>query len=107
MTPYQKGQAESLSVVKRHLEALSESKKADLRTLIADYRSFRKAVETFLSEQFSAVCNQKCFRSRVSACCSRDGIVTFFADHVINALESDVTALERLDAALYKPHKWG
>jgi len=105
VTPYQKEQAESLSVVMRHLAALSESKKADLHTLIADYRSFRKAVETFLSEQFSAVCNQKCFRSRVSACCSRDGIVTFFADHVINALESDVTALERLNAALYKPHK--
>jgi len=105
VTPYQKEQAESLAVVMRHLTALSGAGKTSLRSLIADYLTFRKSVETFLSEQFTAVCNQKCFRSRVSACCSRDGIVTFFADHVINALESGVTALERLDAALYSPHQ--
>jgi len=105
VTPYQKDQAESLAVVMRYLTALSGAEKTYLRSLVADYLSFRKSVETFLSEQFSAVCNQKCFQSRVSACCSRDGIITFFADHVVNALESDATALERLTAALYRPHK--
>jgi len=105
VTPYQKEQDETLSVVMRHLKAVSGEEKAYLRTLCVDYLSFRKSVEAFLFKHFSAVCLQKCFQSRVSACCSRDGIITFFADVVINALESDTAALERLQTALHRPHK--
>ncbi|MBP1738182.1 MAG: hypothetical protein H6Q48_475 [Deltaproteobacteria bacterium] len=34
------------------------------------------------------MCTQACFTTRQSACCNRDGIATFFADVVINALLS-------------------
>jgi hypothetical protein len=105
VTPYQKEQAESLAVVMQYLKRLSGVENTDLHALIADYLSFRKAVGTFFSEQFSVVCNRKCFQNRMSACCSRDGIITFFADVVINALESDTAAIERLSAALHRPHR--
>jgi hypothetical protein len=41
-------------------------------------------------QHFSAVCTRKCFTNQSSACCNKEGIVTFFADVVINVfLSSD------------------
>ena len=73
-------------MVCRHLATLSRSEIQQLETQIGDYVSFRDEVQTFLSENFSKICDQKCYRSRLSACCYREGIITFFADAVINAL---------------------
>ncbi len=105
MTPYQKEQIESLEIVVRHLASLSEAEKEGLRNLIADYLCFRDAVNRFLFRHFNAVCSASCFQSRMSACCSRDGIITFFADMAVNALVSTPAELERLEVALRRPHE--
>jgi hypothetical protein len=34
------------------------------------------------------VCNRTCYENSKSACCSKEGIITFFADMVVNVLES-------------------
>jgi len=102
VTPYQKEQAEGLTTVKKHLESLSETEKKKLKGLVADYLTYRKKVGTFLSDHFKQVCTRKCFMSRLSACCSRDGIITFFADMVINTLISDNVQLSSLAAVKRK-----
>ena len=107
MTPYQKEQIEGLEVVHRHLAGLSGAEKEGLRNLISDYLSYRRRVGKFLAEQFKTVCSAKCFQNRMSACCSRDGIITFFADLAVNALVSDKTDLVRLEAVLRSPHEGG
>ena len=85
MIPYQKEQFETLALVRRHLATLSQTERNRLTGETADYLRFRDAVHTFLSKYFSEVCTQKCFQSRRSACCSKDGIITFFADWVNGA----------------------
>lgn len=105
MTPYQKEQIESLEVVRKHLCGLSEAEIGQLRSLIADYLSYRERVGSFLSEHFESLCSVKCFQSRMSACCSRDGIITFFADVVVNALVSIEADLARIETVLRRPHE--
>ncbi len=48
------------------------------------------------------MCTEKCFTSQTNACCGRDGIATFFADVVINAL---LSTAEEVDALLRKLSK--
>jgi hypothetical protein len=69
---------------------------ADVRT----YLAFRDKVAAFQSLHFGALCTAACFQSRLSACCTRDGILTFFADHVVNALVSEPRELDELLDAL-------
>lgn len=102
MNDYQKEQAESLVIVRKHLSSLNSGEKETLLGLASEYFSFRKDVDSFLVEFFGDVCNSKCYQSHLSACCGRDGIITFFADMVINALVSSEQDLDRLDAAVLK-----
>jgi hypothetical protein len=96
MSEYQFEQLETLSRVRLHLKTLSRGEKEKLRVLIADYLEFRRQVDRFLSVYFGGVCDRTCYQSRLSACCSREGIVTFFADVVINLLMSDETDIGAL-----------
>lgn len=66
----------------------------------ADYMQFRRSVDQFLDRYFNTICSDLCFRSRTSACCSKDGIITFFADAVINALHATDEHLGRLMTVL-------
>jgi hypothetical protein len=61
-------------------------------------------VDAFLNENFSKLCTQKCYQSELSACCSRDGIITFFGDVVVNTLVSSNDEIEALKAAIQKPN---
>lgn len=88
MSEYQIEQLETLSQVRLHLKSLPPSEKEHLLHLAGDYLDFRARVDGFLSTHFARVCDRSCYRSRLSACCSREGIVTFFADVVINLLVS-------------------
>ncbi|QTA92453.1 hypothetical protein [Desulfonema magnum] len=101
---YQKEQLETLVEVSRHLETISLSEKQQLKAMTADYLSFRKDVESFQSEYFGEICTQKCYESKLSACCSREGIITFFADVVINVLLSEKQEIEALMTVLQKPN---
>lgn len=104
MNSYQKEQAESLAMVERYLETLSAAQRKALELQISDYLLFRDEVHTFLSEHFSDLCTEKCYRNNLSACCSREGIITFFGDMVINALVSHSQEIKALMAVLQKPN---
>ncbi len=64
------------------------------------YYQFRRRVQRYLSDFFGDVCRQNCYQSNLSACCSREGIITFFADVVLNALVSTEDGLDRLKTVL-------
>ncbi len=100
MNSYQKEQSDTLSMVHQRLVSLSSSERHELEGTIADYLSFRNDVDFFLSENFGNVCTQKCYKNRLSACCSREGIITFFADVVVNALASQKWEIESMLTAL-------
>jgi hypothetical protein len=100
MNDYQKEQAESLTIVRKHLSSLNINQKETLFEMASEYFLFRKEVDSFLYYYFGNICNLKCYQNRLSACCGRDGIITFFADMVINALVSSEQDLDQLDAAV-------
>jgi len=100
MSDYQFEQLEALSQVRLHLKALSRSEQEKLRVLIVDYLEFRHRVDRYLETYFGTVCDRTCYQSRLSACCSREGIITFFADVVINLLMSDETEIDALAKVL-------
>lgn len=91
-------------MVHRHLEAISKKERETLLSRISDYFRFRDAVDAFLGEHFDNICTEKCFQSKVSACCSREGIITFFADVVINVLVSSASEIQALLKVLQKPN---
>ncbi len=103
MNEYQTEQNQALTMIRRHLEAMDKVRIKALKDEIAAYVVFREQVAEFLNQHFAAVCTEKCYQSRLSACCSRDGIITFFADMVINALNSTRDDLDRLEQAIKNP----
>ncbi|MCG6908759.1 MAG: hypothetical protein LJE94_01390 [Deltaproteobacteria bacterium] len=102
---YQQEQLEALALVRSHLDGLDAASLAGLEAQCADYLSFRKEVDRFLETYFSGICTEACYRSGMSACCTREGIITFFADVVVNALASPREAVETMHARLVQPHR--
>lgn len=105
MNDYQKEQTQAFSVVRKHLDSLPSSEREKLKEMTNDYLSFREETEAFLSEHFAALCTRECYQSRLSACCSQEGIITFFADTVINALFSRDHEIDRLLTVLGQENK--
>ena len=99
---YQVEQIEALSCVRLHLTSLPRGEKEKLCALAADYLAFRRRVDDFQDRYFGSICDRACYQSHLSACCSREGIVTFFADVVINLLVSEESEIEALVKALQK-----
>ena len=105
MTPYQTEQRQTLQMVRRYLAQISEAERETLKERLTGYLMFRDAVDAFQENYFCDICNHKCYQSKLSACCSRDGIIIFFADVIINALMAGPAALERLQDVLTHPHE--
>lgn len=103
MNSYNAEQLKALRIIRRHLDTLSEEDRARLRLLISDYLAFRTEIEKFLQRHFTEVCTENCYRSRLSACCTHEGIVAFFADVAINALASSPSELDAIEAVLGNP----
>ena len=98
LSEYNREQLDTLLMVRRCLAVLPASQKRMLQAKIADYLAFRSDVDAFLQAHFAELCSRTCYTSRRSACCSREGIITFFADVVINCLQStdqDLDALQQ------------
>ncbi len=104
MNDYQEEQLSSLKAVLAHLKTLSGAERRRLYGGLADYRDFRRRTERFLSERFGHVCRRKCYDNHSSICCSKDGIITFFADVVVNALLSNAEEIQALIRVLEAPH---
>lgn len=102
MSDYQFEQLEALSLVRMHLKTLPRGERDKLRLMVADYLEFRRRVDSFFETYFGSVCDRACYQSRLSACCSREGIITFFADVVINQLFSEDAEIDELAGALRK-----
>jgi hypothetical protein len=102
MSSYQKEQLETLNMVYGHLETIPKKEKQRLLLQISDYLMFRNTVDAFFGEHFERICTRKCYQSNLSACCSRDGVITFFADVVVNVLVSEETEIKALAIALNK-----
>jgi hypothetical protein len=100
MNSYNQEQYDTLDMVRRYVDGLAKEEKTELVASLDDYLRFRHSVDDFLQTHFGSVCHQACYQSRLSACCSREGIVTFFADGVINVLLSTPQEIDRLAAAL-------
>jgi hypothetical protein len=104
MNDYQKEQLDALETVRSRLEAMGEAGRIELREMTSDYLNFRGRTDRFLDHYFSGICCESCYRSRLSACCSKDGIITFFADVVMNVLFSPAPVLDRIAGRLSRPN---
>ncbi len=100
MNDYQQEQLRSLAVVRQGLRQVNDAARRQLRHAVGDYLRFRQTVDGCLDRYFSEICTLTCYQSRTSACCSKDGIIVFFADMVVNALQSTPAQLDRMEAAL-------
>ena len=100
MNSYQTEQLETLVTIRRYMGALSKAERDSLRAQIRDYLGYRDCLGAFFVEHFRDICTQQCFLSRRSACCSKDSIITFFADVLVNVLISPPEALDRLEGRL-------
>jgi hypothetical protein len=105
MSPYQQEQIDALQMVLEHLQSLPEKDQQALADLMTEYLVFRQNVDEFLLENLSDVCTLKCYKNRLSACCSKEGIITFFADVVINALISSEEEIQSLSRVLEETNK--
>ncbi|MFW6284442.1 MAG: hypothetical protein ACOC1H_03540 [Desulfosalsimonas sp.] len=100
MNDYQTEQREALQIVRRHLHQIQL---ADLQEQINAYLEFRRKTARFYNASIEPVCEKKCFATGISGCCTKDGIIVFFADVVINALQSTTRQLDRLERAIDSP----
>lgn len=105
MNAYQKEQIDALNMVWRYFDSQGASRLAELRAAITGYLAFRQRVAAFLETHFKTICTKKCYQSRQSACCSKDGIITFFADVAINALISSQPEMKLLSDAIAHPYQ--
>jgi hypothetical protein len=101
MNPNELEQIDANRILTNALRGLSEAQHDYLKRSISDYLKFRQTVAAFLTRHFQQMCTQKCFQSRLSACCTRDGIVIFWADLVVNALISSAKQLSQLQRMLH------
>jgi hypothetical protein len=102
MNEYQQEQLDALKMVRHGLRRLGDARRADLIEKVRDYMQFRQSVDDFLNRYFNKVCTRTCYRSRISACCARDSIITFFADTVVNALQATPAQLDRMETMLLR-----
>lgn len=100
MNHYNREQFETLAAVTGYLETAPAAEKGKLRESIRPYLDFRRRLEAFLERHFGAACSAQCYANARSACCSREGIITFFADVTVNALVSERVQLDLLMRAL-------
>jgi len=105
MSVYNREQAEALQIVRSGLRQFPAARLTALRAAIGDYLAYRRSVDHFFQRHFAGFCRPKCFQTGLSACCSKEGIVTFFADVVINALLSKDEELDRLADTLARAHE--
>lgn len=103
MNPYQTEQLEALRMVRAQMNVLKAPELAELKAALTDYLAFRSQADDFLASHFKDICTEKCFSRRLSACCSKDGIIAFFGDVAVNALVSDDGDLDRLEWAIQSP----
>ncbi|MCF8067506.1 MAG: hypothetical protein K9L30_02860 [Desulfobacterales bacterium] len=97
---YQTEQLDTLDIAISYLAGIKKEEKDVLVEQIKPYQDFREDVDDFLVRYCSDICTRKCYENNHSACCSKDGIIIFFADVVINAILSGIEDIEKIRVAL-------
>jgi hypothetical protein len=100
---YRDEQMQNQAIVQKFLHARGEAEVALIRDLSQDYLRFRKEVARFQTRYLQSYCNASCFQQQRSACCNKDGIITFFADLVVNAVVSTSREMAALMGCLQHP----
>jgi hypothetical protein len=100
---YQKEQLQALVLVRHHLRRMEPAAVGRLASDIGSYLEFRSRLDQFTQTHMAGHCTASCFKRRTSACCSRDGIITFWADVVINAVHAGQERLDRMVSAIREP----
>ena len=103
MSAYNEEQLYTLKMVSATISAMNSMEMERLKTKARDYLSFREEVAAFSSAHLADLCKKKCYDTGISACCTREGIITYFADVVINVLFSTKDRLDLLEKALVAP----
>lgn len=85
---YNQEQLDAMKMVCRFIESMPPSARNDVKERVSDYMEFRKDVSHFFNRNFNNLCQEKCYQTGVSGCCTHEGIITFFADVVINVIHS-------------------
>ncbi len=105
MNDYQQEQLNALQTARDGLARIDRSDLNALKSSIGDYLRFRQSVDRFLTHHFKSICTRRCYQSQTSACCSKDGIITFFADTVVNALCASPGQLDRMETVLRQANR--
>lgn len=103
MSDYNKEQSQALEMVRKGLSEswfINEVSEDEIKR----YLKFREKVVDFQDQFFGSHCTAKCYEDNLSACCSKEGIVTFFADVVMNALLSSPQELDAIAKAVSVPN---
>ncbi len=111
MNSYQMEQIHALEMIRRHSEKMKrpetfrevKARGFDLESQLAGYLAFREEISRFFARWFEDICTANCYTSGVSACCSKDGIIVFWADMAINAFFSGPAEPEQLERAIRSP----
>jgi hypothetical protein len=104
ISPYQQEHLEAAALAANHLDSLDSERIGALKSASRNYLEFRDEVDTFLNRHFASTCTQTCFQSNLSTCCSREGIIAFFADIVINTLYASREERHTLIEVLQTPN---
>ncbi len=104
MNEYQEEHFDTFLTIQRYLAAASGPQREQLLEMAAGYLDFRKRTAAFLDAHFSETCTRKCYENRLSTCCSREGIIAFFADAVINALITPEDGIDEILGVLRQPN---
>ena len=100
---YQKEQLQALKIVRESLGRMDSAAIDQLSLDIRPYLEFRRRLHQFTDTHLGRHCTQACFKSQTSACCSKDGIITFWADMVIDAVQSGRDGLDAKLSAIQRP----
>ena len=103
MNDYQREQWDALELASDCLERLDDRERDTLMGEMQPYLQFRHSVDRFLGTHLHTYCTSSCYTNQRSACCAKDGIVTFWADLVINLSCSDRRAIDNLRQSLRAP----
>lgn len=102
---YQQEQLQALIQIRDKLAQMDTATIERIKSDIVPYLEFRRELQCFMDAYLGGYCTRACFESRTSACCSRDGIITFWADAVINVIHCDDRQLDEMEQSIRHPFR--
>lgn len=102
---YNLEQYDAYTIVKAFFDKATDDEVSELNEMIVPYLDFRAVTSDFLTRSCAEVCGEICFKTGLSDCCMHEGIITFFADWIVNWLVSSKEEIDVLLNALFDPFR--